>query len=161
MMPLKEVLVVIFASILVGELNPGLSAKQSGKYAIAVLPTPVLCTPDFPGVFGGKDGSTLGVDEQNQIKELELICFPGTVFKIEGIIEKKGRIIYEATTSDYPYPTNRGYFIDGRFVRIVKMQPPERHKRLPSKLTIIRNLLFAEGTNYLWGGSYRAHCHYP
>ena len=155
MMPLKKVLVVIFAFILVGELNPGLSAKQSGKYAIAILPTPVLCTPDFPGVFGGKDGSTLGVDEQNQIKELESICFPGTVFKIEGIIEKKGRRIYKVTTSEYPYSTNKGYFIDGRFVKIVKIKPPERHKKLPSKLTIIRNLLFAEGSNYLWGGNYK------
>lgn len=155
MIPFKKVLVVIFAFILVGQLNSGLPAKQSAKYAISVLPTPVLNTPDFPAVFGGKDGSTLRLDEKNRIKELELICFPKTVFKIEEIIEKNGRIIYKVTTGDYPYPTNKGYFIDSRFVKIVGIQPPERHKKLPSKLTIIQNLLSAEGSNYVWGGNYK------
>ncbi len=155
MVAFKKVLVVIFAFILVGELNSGLPAKQLAKYAIAILPTPVLNTPDFSGIFGGKDGSTLHLDEQNQIKELEFICFPQTVFRIEEIIEKDGRIVYKVTTSDYPYPTNKGYFIDSRFVKIVEIQPPERYKKLPSKRTIIQDLLSAEGSNYLWGGNYK------
>ncbi|GAH99482.1 unnamed protein product, partial [marine sediment metagenome] len=57
-MLLKKVLaVVIFAFLLIGELNSGLTAEDLAKYGIATLPTPVLHTPDFPGVFGGKDGS--------------------------------------------------------------------------------------------------------
>lgn len=153
MISFKKALVLIFAFILLGQLNSQLPAKQSAKYAIAILPTPVLNTPDFPVVFGGKDGSTLRLDEKNRIKELELICFPETVFEIEEIIEKNGRIVYKVTTSDYPYPTKKGYFIDSRFVKIVEIQPPERHKKLPSKLTIIQNLLSAEGSNYVWGGN--------
>ena len=155
MIAFKKVIVVIFAFILVGELNSGLPAKQLAKYAIAILPTPVLHTPDFPGVFGGKDGSTLRLNEQNQIKELEFIALPKTVFKIEEIIEKNGRIVYKVTTSDYPYPTNKGYFIDSRFVKIVEIKPPDRLKKLPSKRAIIQNLLSAEGSNYLWGGNYK------
>ncbi len=155
MIPFKKVLLVIFAFILVGALNSQLSAEQLAKYAIAILPTPVLNTPDFSGVFGGKDGRTLRLDGKNRIKELEVICFPETVFKIEEIIEKNGRIIYKVTTSDYPYPTKKGYFIDSRFVKIVEIQPPERDKKLPSKLTIIQNLLSAEGSNYVWGGNYK------
>jgi len=137
MIAFKKVIVVIFAFILVGELNSGLPAKQLAKYAIAILPTPVLHTPDFPGVFGGKNGSTLRLNEQNQIKELEFIALPKTVFKIEEIIEKNGRIVYKVTTSDYPYPTNKGYFIDSRFVKIVEIKPPDRLKKLPSKRAII------------------------
>ena len=149
---LKKVLVlVIFAFPLIGGLNSGLTAKHLAKYAIATLPTPVLHTPDFPGVFGGKDGSTLRLDEDNQIKQLEFIALPETVFKIEKIIKKDGRIICKVTTKDYPYPTNKGYFIASRFVKIVKTKTPERPKTLPSKQTIIQNLLSAEGSNYLGG----------
>jgi len=154
-MSFEKVLVMIFAFFLIGGLNSGLAVKHSAKYAIATLPTPVLHTPDFPGVFGRKDGSTLRLDEENQIGELEFIAFPKTVFQIEEIIEKDGRIVYKVTTKDYPYSTNKGYFIDSRFVKIVEIQPPERPKKLPSKQTIIQNLLSAKGSNYLWGGNYK------
>jgi len=155
-MLLKKVLaVVIFAFLLIGELNSGLTAEDLAKYGIATLPTPVLHTPDFPDVFGGKDGSTLRLDEDNQIKGLEFIALPKTVFKIKKIINKDGRIIYRVTTKDYPYPTNKGYFIDSRFVKMVKIKPPERPKILPSKQTIIQDLLAAKGSNYLGGGNYK------
>ena len=154
-MSFEKVLVMIFAFFLIGGLNSGLAVKHSAKYAIATLPTPVLHTPDFPGVFGRKDGSTLRLDEENQIGELEFIAFPKTVFQIEENIEKDGRIVYKVTTKDYPYSTNKSYFIDSRFVKIVEIQPPERPKKLPSKQTIIQNLLSAKGSNYLWGGNYK------
>lgn len=147
--------VVIFAFSLIGGLNPGLTAKHLAKYAIAILPTPVLHTPDFPGVFGGKDGSTLRLDEDNQIKQLEFVALPKTVFEIEKIIKKDEKVVYKVTTKDYPYPTNKGYFIDSRFVKIVKIKPPERPKTPPSKETIIQNLLSAKDSNYLWGGNYK------
>lgn len=86
-MSFEKVLVMIFAFFLIGGLNSGLAVKHSAKYAITTLPTPVLHTPDFPGVFGRKDGSTLRLDEENQIGELEFIAFPKTVFQIEEIIE--------------------------------------------------------------------------
>jgi hypothetical protein len=149
------VVAVIFLFPLVGGLNWGLAAKHLVKYVIAILPTPVLHTPDFLDVFGGKNGSTLRLDEDNRIKELEFIALPKTVFKIEKNIRKDGRIIYKVTTKDYPYPTNKGYFIDSRFVKILKIKPPERPKILPSKQTIIQNLLSAKGSNYLWGGNYK------
>lgn len=151
----REVLVIIFAFLLISGLNLELPAKEGAKYAIAVLPTPVLNTSDFPGVFGGEDGSTLRLDEKGQIKELELICLPETVFRIEETIEKNGITVYKVTTNDYPYPTSQGHFVDSRFVKIVEMQPPERPKKLPSKPTIIQNLLSAGSSNYLWGGSYK------
>ena len=151
----KKVLVAILVFLLVGGSNSGLSAEQLIEYAVAVLPTPVLDTPDFSGVFGGNDGSTLRLDERNQIEELELICLPKTVFKIEEISEIDGRTIYKVTTNDYPYPTSKGYFIDSRFVEIVGIQPPQRPKKLPSRQAVIQNLLSAGSANYLLGGNYK------
>lgn len=151
----RKALIVIFTFLLVDGLNSGLTAKNLVKYAIATLPTPVLHTADFRGIFGGEDGETLRLDEDKQIKELEFIAFPKTVFKVEEIIEGNGKKIYKITTKDYPYPTDEGYFIDSRFVKTVEIKPPERPKELPSKQTVIQNLLSTEDSNYLWSGNYK------
>ena len=155
MICLRKLWVVIFVFFLFSLLNSELLAKQLTKYAIAVLPTPVLNTPDFSGVFGGENGSTLRVDEEGKILELELICLPKSIFKIEETIEQDVRTIYEVTTNDYPYPTQKGYFIDSRFVEIVGVKPFGRVKKLSSNQTIIQNLLSTQGSNYLWGGNYK------
>ncbi len=90
-MRLRKVLaVVIFAFLLIGELNSGLTAEDLAKYGIATLPTPVLHTPDFPDVFGGKDGSTLRLDEDNQIKGLELSLFPKQYLKLKKSLTMMG-----------------------------------------------------------------------
>ena len=155
MMFFEKALIVIFIFLLLNGFNSRLTEKDSVKYAIATLPTPVLHTPDFRGIFGGEDGGTLRLDEDEQIEELEFIAFPETVFEIEEIIEGNGKRIYKITTKDYPYPTDKGYFIDSRFVETVKIEPPERPKELPSKQTVIQNLLSTEDGEYFWGGSYK------
>jgi len=150
-----KVLVTILTFLLVAGLNLELPAEETSRYAVAVLPTPVFNTPDFPAVFGGEDGSTLQLNEKGQIKELELICFPETVFRIEETIEKNGIIVYRVITNDYPHSTNQGLFVDSRFVKIADVPPSERPKKLPSKSTIIQKLLSAGSSNYLWGGNYK------
>lgn len=129
--------------------------RYSRPYAIAEIPTPVLNTPNFSFVFGGKDGKTLHLDDCGQIRELEFIAFPKTVFKIEEIIENGKLVIYKITTKDYPYPTEKGYFIDSRFVKTVAKEPPERPKQCPAKEIILRNLISARGSIYTWGSNYR------
>ncbi len=84
---LEKAFIVIFSFLLLNALNPGLTVKDSVKHAIATLPTPVLHTPNFRGIFGGEDSGTLRLDEDEQIEELEFIAFPETVFEIEEIIE--------------------------------------------------------------------------
>ncbi len=155
MISLKRVLVAVFIFFLFSLLNSELWAKQLTKYAIAMLPTPVLNTPDFFGVFGGENGSTLRVDEEGKILELELICLPKSIFKIEETILKNLSTIYKVTTNDYPYPTSKGYFIDSRFVKIVEAKPSDKAKKLSSNQIIIQNLLSTQGSNYLWGGNYK------
>lgn len=122
-------------------------------YAVAELPTPVFNTPDFPYIFGNKDGKTLRLDDSGIIPELEFVALPKTVFEIEHVIKKGSHNIYKITTTDYPYPTSTGYFIDSRFVQSMADKPPNRLKRLPEKKAIISELLSSEGVNYIWGGN--------
>ncbi len=129
---------------------------RAPRYAVAVIPAPVLNTADFPGVFGGPDGKTLRLDPSGLIREVEFIALPGTPFRIEESFKQGGRIIYRVSTDDYPYPTKKGYFIDSRFVSLADVPPPQRPRHLPSRQQVIDNLLAARGSRYVWGGNLRA-----
>ncbi len=122
-------------------------------YAVAVIPTPVLNTPDFAAVFGGPDHGSLRLDPCGLIREMEFVALPGTVFRIERSMSPT---IYQVTSDDYPYPTTRGYFIDSRFVELTDAPPTPRAKHLPPRQTVIANLLAAVGSRYVWGGNIRA-----
>ena len=127
---------------------------KEAKYAIAVLPTPVLNTPDFQSVFGGRDGRTLKLTAKNLIEEVEFVALPHTVFVIEDTIMKGSREILKVNTKDYPYLAVSGYYIDSRFVEKRFEKPQERRRKLPDKNTIIKKLLSADGDIYVWGGNY-------
>ncbi|MBE0478690.1 peptidoglycan endopeptidase [Candidatus Aerophobetes bacterium] len=130
-------------------------ADDAVKYAVALLPTPVLNTPHFADVFGGSDGKTLRMDKENKILELEFISFPQTVFNIEEVIKKGTKVIYKITTDDYPYSSQKGYFVDARFVKVLTERPPNRLRQMPPQERIIFNLLSAQGSSYLWGGNWK------
>jgi len=124
-------------------------------YAVAVSPTPVLNTPDFAGVFGGRDGKNIRLDGCGQIRAMEFVALPGTVFRVEKTLNSGGQVIYRVTTDDYPYPTTQGYFIDGRFVKTSADPIPQRPRNLPPRQKVIDNLLAARGSRYVWGGNVR------
>lgn len=132
------------------------AAPQTHPYAIAIIPVPVLNTPEFASVFGGSDGKTLRLDSSALVREVEFVALPGTVFNIEETHSLGVRTIYKVTTDDYPYPTTKGYFIDNSFVGTADTLPPPRQKHLPEKKTVIENLLAARGSRYVWGGNIRA-----
>jgi len=130
--------------------------QPPAPYAIASLPTPVLNTPDFSFVFGNTDGKTLHLDAAGVLREVEFIALPATVFTIEKTIKRGTATLYQVTTVDYPYPTDKGYFIDSRFVATTATKLPGRLKTLPDKQVIISRLLTAEGSRYIWGGNVKA-----
>jgi hypothetical protein len=132
-------------------------AAQSGAplYAVAVIPTPVLNTADFAGVFGGQDGKTIRLDGCGQIRETEFVALPGTVFRIEETLNLGGPLIYRVTTDDYPYATTKGYFIDSRFVKTSANPIPSRPRNIPPLHKVIDSLLAAQGKRYVWGGNLR------
>lgn len=131
------------------------AGQPAPLYAVADIPTPVLNTPDFAGVFGGPDGRTLRTDRCGQLRALEFIALPGTPFRITATLETNGGRIYRVTTDDYPEQNKAGYYIDSRFVTGSANRPPTRERRLPPRETIIANLLAARGSAYVWGGNLR------
>lgn len=122
-------------------------------FAVALLKTPVLNTPDFHSIFGGKDGKTLQKDRCGQLRSLEFVALPGTVFNIEAELKSGNRKIYRVKTADYPYPSKRGYFVDAGFVKLQGSKPSERTAILPAKESIIAALKKREGSRYVWGGN--------
>lgn len=130
-------------------------AASASRYAVAQLPTPVLNTPDFATVFGGRDGRTLQTDKCGLIRAMEYVALPGTVFTIDGAINRGALRIYKVTTADYPYTSKTGYYIDSRFVRLADRKPAERPRHLPSRQAIIDDMLAARGSRYVWGGNVR------
>jgi cell wall-associated NlpC family hydrolase len=146
----------IILTLLLLLLSPPLSqAASTASYAVARLPTPVFSTPDIGGIFAANAEKALRLDRCNQMRELEFVALPGTVFTIEETLEKKLSRVYRVTTADYPYPTKKGYFIDSRFVDPVAIKPAERARTLPARETVIARLLAAQGRRYVWGGNVR------
>jgi cell wall-associated NlpC family hydrolase len=122
-------------------------------YAIATMATPVLNTPDFSAVFGGRDGRTLQKDRCGQIRAVEFVALPGTVFTIEAKINSGAETVYRVTSADYPYQSAQGYFIDSRAVRPETEKPAERVRKLPPGKEIIATMKSRAGTGYVWGGN--------
>lgn len=127
-----------------------------GVFAVASTYTPVLGTPDFRSVFGGKDGMTLKKDSCGQLRALEFVALPGTVFRIEKELEINRQKIFRVTTDEYLYPTQSGYFIDARSVTVTTAKPAKRRKVLPSRVAILASLKSRAGTGYVWGGNVAA-----
>jgi len=138
---------------LLGNPSPAFAAQ---RYAVAALPTPMFNTPDIAPIFGGQDGATLLTDSCGQLRQLEFIALPGTVFTITDTVPGGAAPVFRVTTADYPYPSTDGYFIDSRFVTVTEKRPPERARQLPSRQTIIDRLLAARGSIYVWGGNVRS-----
>jgi hypothetical protein len=130
---------------------PCFAGQPAPRYAVAQSPTPVLNTPEIAAVFG----KTLRTDSCGQLRAMEFVALPGTVFTIEAVVTKGTLTLYRVTSADYPYPRQSGYFIDSRFVRVTEKKPPERTRQLPPKETVIDNLLAAKGSRYVWGGNCR------
>ena len=57
-------------------------SAEAAEYGIALASTPVLNSPDFKAVFGGVGGQNLKSDRCGQVRELEYIALPGSVFTI-------------------------------------------------------------------------------
>jgi len=64
-------------------------------YFVVEKPTPILNTPYFKKVFG----CVLPFDEQNLVREVEMIALPGMVFEV---IQSKEDHVLEVKTCSYP-----------------------------------------------------------
>lgn len=121
-------------------------------FAITQHPTPVFNTPDFPTDFGGIDGNTLKMDDQQLVRSVETVLFTGA--KIELLKEIVQDKIWQIKSEDYPYPGN--YYIDIRFAERCTAEPSVYRRPLPNMLQILKTLtqLHDDNIPYVWGGNY-------
>ena len=144
---------VLLLLMLTGWLWP--CSGQAAGYAVASTAVPVLNVPAMTAVFGGRDGKSLKTDRCGQVRELEFIALPGTVFRITGKVKAGAAQVYRVETDDYPTPENRSLYLDSRLVEVNDKQPEGRRRELPERETIIAALRAAIYTPYVWGGNLR------
>ena len=123
------------------------------SYGVVRAAAPVLNTPEFSKIFGGSDGVTLQADRCGQVRELEFIALPGTIFTIRGDISDGRNTIFSVETDDYPQSPGVELFLDSRFVELHQQIPAPRRRRLPSRVDIQTSLKAAIGSPYVWGGN--------
>lgn len=147
-----KLFVAIFIAVLFGVAAGPAGASQ---YGVARIAAPVLNTPDFRTVFGGSDGRSLKTDRCGQVRELEFIALPGTVFRILGELGQGAETVYRVETDDYPTPAGASLYLDSRFIDTGSAAPSPRLRRLPDREAILKQLRGAIGSPYVWGGNRR------
>lgn len=125
------------------------------SYAVAKIAAPVLNSPEPGKVFGGRDGKTLKVDSCGQVREMEFIALPGTVFKVLGNSGSGKNPVYRVETDEYPAAVGISLYVDGRFLEQYSDLPQSRKRSLPTKQEIVVRMKAASGMPYVWGGNVR------
>ena len=126
---------------------------DAAPYGIARSHAPVLNTPAFSLVFGGADGKSLKTDRCGQVRELEFIALPGTVFAIRGEARDGATTVFRVETDDYPMPAGTKLYVDSRFIELREEKPVSRTRKLPPVTEVITALRAAIGSPYVWGGN--------
>jgi hypothetical protein len=126
---------------------------DAALYGICRNPAPVLNTPAFSSVFGGGDGKILKTDRCGQVRELEFIALPGTVFTIRSTMKDRKHAILRVETDDYPMRAGTKLYVDSRFVELREEKPVSRSGTLPPVEEIISALKASIGSPYVWGGN--------
>lgn len=142
---------VLVITMLCGYLGP--MSAEAVDYASARTATPVLNTPDFSAVFGGGSGRDLDTDRCGQVRSLEFITLPGTVFTLRNKLRSGSADIYEVDTDEYAAPPKVRLYVDGRSLTIERGIPAPRKALMPSRDEIVAALKESVGASYVWGGN--------
>jgi len=122
--------------------------NPSSLFAVAQTFTPIFNTQDLKSTFGGRDGKTLPL-QNKLLKQLEMIAFPSTCFKILNKCLSSN--LAEVETNEYP--SSIPLFVDQRFLYTVNLKPQERQKKLPPLSMMLDTIYSFLGAPYLWGGN--------
>lgn len=128
---------------------------HAGQYAVARTATPVLNSPAIAGLFGGHDGRTLKSDRCGQVREMEFIALPGTVFRVLAEVRQEGATVFRVETDDYPVPPGGALYADSRFMELRDDPPVPPVRPLPERDAIIAAMRSSAGSPYVWGGNVR------
>lgn len=126
---------------------------EAAEYGVALVSAPVLNTSDFGAVFGGERGKELKTDRCGQVRELEYIALPGSVFKILKKQRSGYGDVYQVETDEYTAAANVRLYVAGRFLQLGLAAPPPRRRSLPPRETVVATLMASGGAPYVWGGN--------
>ena len=129
------------------------SFAQPDVFGVARQAAPVLNSPDFGSVFGGKDRLSIKSDRCGQVRELEYIALPGTLFRILEEQQRGAAMIYRVETAEYPAPAGIRLYVDSRFLELQSAVPPSRTVTLPAREQVVATLKKSLGSSYVWGGN--------
>lgn len=128
--------------------------SNSELFAVSIFDTPVLNSPDFDRIYGGKDGKSLAFNKNGLVKELEYVAFPGSVFKIIDEYKKADHSIYKVSSDDYDIVLNgTELFIDSRFVELKNTKPERKIIPKPSKEQVYKYFDNCKNVDYVWGAN--------
>lgn len=127
--------------------------SEAAEYGIVHTAAPVLNTPDFKAVFGGMHGQKLKTDRCGQVRELEYIALPGTVFTIVNNQTYGAVNSYQVVTDQYVTPANVRLYIERRFITLSNTLPLQLVPVLPSREAVVAALRASVGSPYVWGGN--------
>lgn len=130
-----------------------LLSAEAAEYGVARTATPVLNSPDFKAVFGGAGGQGLKTDRCGQVRELEYIALPGSVFTIVQKHRFGTSDIYQIKTGEYEAPPHVRLYVEGRFIDVHHTAPAQRKRLLPPREEIVSALRASVGKRYVWGGN--------
>jgi len=142
---------ILLATILVGSICH--VPVEAAQYGVALVSTPVLNTPDFGAVFGGESGKELKTDRCGQVRELEYIALPGTVFRLLKKQRSGAGDIYQVETDEYTPPANVRLYVASRFLQLGLDAPLPRSRSLPPREAVVATLRASGGLPYVWGGN--------
>lgn len=142
---------IVILAIMLGYacLVPAVAAE----FGVVRISAPVLNTPDFNAVFGGASGQNLKTDRCGQVRELEYIALPGSVFTILKKQLSGTSEIFQVEADEYEAPPNVKLYVDGRFIKLERVAPAPRKKTLPPRAEIMSALRESAGSRYVWGGN--------
>ena len=119
-------------------------------YALTQYPTPVFNTPDLAFCFGGMDGISLPLDEQQLMRSVETVLFPQS--RVELLEQHDHPSVWSIRTEEYPHEGK--LYLDERFISRVAQLTKPRSIELPSQATILKRLNALKGVRYIWGGNF-------
>lgn len=127
---------------------------KAAQYAVSIYDTPVLNSPDFNKIYGGKDGKSLALNKNGLVKELEYVAFQGSVFEIKDEYKIEDHSIYKVISEEYDIVLNgTELFIDSRFVELKDTKPERKIIPKLSKEQIYKYFDECENVDYVWGAN--------
>jgi len=119
-------------------------------FAVANIPVPVFNSPQSAAHEAKQQKDRCG-----QVRQLEFIALPGTVFEVVAAPPGSPAVL-QVRTNDYLAPPGTNLYVAADLLTLQPAAPSGRKPQLPAPSIIIQQLRSAVGQPYVWGGNLRS-----